>query len=76
MVVGAAIPGAGEVKLVCSLLEVVVSDEVVVNYVTSKFSKMRSRHFHRVQNVIGIWVSSTTSRATATPPHSCKSFAL
>ena len=30
---GAAISGAGEVKLVCSVLEVVVSDEVVVSYV-------------------------------------------
>ena len=35
MVVDAAIPGAGEVKLVCSLHEVVVSDEVVVSYVSS-----------------------------------------
>ena len=34
MVVGAAIPGADEVKLVCSLHEVVISDEVMISYVT------------------------------------------
>ena len=35
MVVGAAIRGAGEVKLLCSLHEVVITSEVVVSYVTS-----------------------------------------
>ena len=40
MVVDAVIPGADEVKLLCSLHEVVISDEVMVSYVTCRI-KMR-----------------------------------
>ena len=36
MVVDAAIPDAGEVKLVCSLLEVMITFEVVINYANEK----------------------------------------